>query len=784
MFVVKRDGTRQPMRFDNVTERLRVLVEMPPRLDRIDPCGVTKQVCAGIVDGMSTRDVDELCTSLCADKSNVHPQYAHLAARLLVSNLHKERFRNPHTVTFADVVARLADDGRVADSFAAFVAAHADTLNAWTCYDRDYALTYFGLRTLQNGYLLPGELPQDLFMRVAVALHHPDLAEIEAAYTAFSLRRATHATPTLFNAGTRHPQLASCFLTCVDDDSVEGIYDTVKRCALISKYAGGLGIDVTRVRGRGQRIRGTSGRSEGVVPMLKVFEATAKYINQGGKRKGSFAVYLEPWHRDVLDWALMRRNDGVEDLRCRELFYGLWIPDLFMRRVRDDASWTLFCPHDVPQLLDLCGDAFDAEYARLEKFVSSSSSSTTPVLWSQTLRARDLWRTLLETKATTGVPYMCFKDAANHKSNQRHLGVIRCSNLCTEIVQYSGPGETAVCNLASLSLSAMLVLDPDVVDATAAFRFDFDRLADTTRVLVRSLNRTIDIGFYPTECAQRSNLRHRPIGIGVQGWANVLFALRLPFDSDEAAALNRRIFETVYWAALDQSADLAARDGAYASFAGSPASQGLLSQDLWERTDEETLPGWASVRAKIAAHGLRNSLLTAPMPTASTAQILGNYEAFEPVTSNLYTRRVLSGEFHVVNEYLVRDLEVLGLWNDATKAELLRHDGSVQSVPNLPDALKSLYRTAYEISPRVLVERSADRAPWIDQSQSLNLFVSKPTYKLLSSVHMLAWQLGLKTGSYYIRSKPSVTANKVTLPVAATVPDEDEEDRVCVACSA
>ena len=743
MFVVKRNGDRQPMKFDNITKRLRALVEMEPRLCHVDPCEVTQHICASINDGMSTSQVDELCTSLCADKSNMHPDFSALASRLLISNMHKQR----RDKTFGDVfLASERSHGPTAE----FVAANRVELEAMIRYERDYMLKYFGLCTLKNGYLQKDEMPQDMFMRVAVFLHQPNLEDVRTCYDTFSLLCATQATPTLFNAGTNRPQLASCFLTCVTEDSVDGIFDTVKRCAQISKYAGGLGISITNVRGRGSYIYGTNGKSDGIVPMLKTFESTAKYINQGGKRKGSFATYIEPWHPDIMDWLRLRRNDGLEDMRCRELFFGLWIPDLFMRRVKMDGMWTLFCPKQHPQLLDLYGQDFDREYERLEQGATES------------VRAREVWMEILETQATTGLPYMCYKDASNLKSNQKNLGTIRCSNLCTEIMQYSGPEETAVCNLASISLSAMVMGDA----------FDFDLLRKTTRVLVRNLNQTIDRGFYPTPCAERSNRKHRPIGIGVQGLANVFMKLRMPFDSPEAAQLNRQIFENIYLAAVEQSAELAEAHGVYESYEGSPMSQGKLNQDLWGE-GLDTLPDWERVRQKVADHGLRNSLLVAPMPTASTAQILGNYEAFEPLGSNMYTRRVLSGEFHVVNEFLVRDLEGLGLWGPDMKDEIIRNNGSVQNIHNVPTHLKELYKTAYEIRPRTILQMAADRAVWVDQSQSLNIFLDKPTTKVLSAVAMLGWELGLKTGSYYIRSKPAAQAQKVSLPV-----------EVCHACSA
>ena len=743
MFVVKRSGRHQSMRFDNVTKRLVSLVDIPPRLANVDPCEITQHICASMNDGMTTREVDELCITLCADKSNSHPDFSTLATRLLLSNLHKERAGK----TFSDVYL---SSGRCHPETAAYVRANSVDLDSMIDYDRDYHLKYFGIRTLQNGYLQPGELPQDLFMRVSVFLHQPNLEDVRECYNTFSRLLATQATPTLFNAGTDRPQLASCFLTCVSDDSVDGIFDTVKRCAHISKYAGGLGISITNVRGRGSPIYGTNGFSDGVVPMLKTFESTAKYINQGGKRKGSFATYMEPWHTDIMDWVRLRRNDGLEDMRCRELFFGLWIPDIFMRRVKSDGMWTLFCPKKHPQLLDLYGVAFDLEYERLEAGAENR------------LRARDLWMEIMETQATTGMPYMCYKDASNRKSNQKNLGTIRCSNLCTEIMQYSGPDETAVCNLASLSLSAMV----------RNGSFDFGLLGNTTRTLVRTLNQTIDRGFYPTECARRSNTSHRPIGIGVQGLANVFMKLRMPFDSEEASSLNRRIFERIYLSAVRESADLARRFGPYSSYDGSPASQGTLSHDLWGKTDQETFSDWGDARAEVAQYGLRNSLLVAPMPTASTAQILGNYEAFEPLGSNMYTRRVLSGEYHVVNELLIKDLEKLGLWDANMKDELIRHGGSVQNIASIPTELKELYKTAYEIRPRVLIQMAADRAIWVDQSQSLNIFLDKPTSKVLSAVAMLGWELGLKTGSYYIRSKPAAQPQKVSLPVE------------CLACSA
>jgi ribonucleoside-diphosphate reductase alpha subunit len=702
---------------------------------------------------MKTSDIDDFCSTFCADKMNSNLEYEILAKRILVSNMHKNR----KGMTFAHIYRE-----GISTDLLDYIKNNAEAIEDIIDYDLDFCLTYFGLRTLRNGYLREYELPQDLWMRVALAIHYPDFEKVKESYQLFSTLTVTHATPTLFNAGTTYPQLASCFLSTIGTDSVEGIYDCVKECALISKYAGGIGLSVTTVRNRGDRIVGTNGVSDGIVPMLKVFESTAKYINQGGKRKGSFAIYIEPWHKDIEEWVQLKRNDGVEDLRCRDLFYGLWVNDLFMRRVEANGYWTLFSPTEVPGLVDLYGDEFDKVYEEYEAETHKGKR----------IQARNLWLEILETQATTGMPYMCYKDHVNKKSNQKNIGTIRNSNLCTEIMQFSGTNivtglrEVAVCNLASISLKTF--------SCPKTKTFNFKHLQYVTEVLVENLNKIIDINYYPVPASQESNLRHRPIGIGVQGLANCFFELDICFESEAAHELNRKIFQTIYFAAVNKSVDLARIHGPYSSYDGSPTSAGLLQFDLWGTTPDNFPGDWTDLKQKMKRYGIRNSLLCAPMPTASTAQILGNYEAFEPVSSNMYTRRVLSGEFHVVNKYLVQKLVDLNLWSEKIKNEIIANEGSIQAIANIPQHVKELFKTAYEITPRTLIEMAAERGPFIDQSQSLNIFLNKPTSKVLSAVHFLGWKLGLKTGLYYLRSKGAAMAQKISLSPA-------EE---CTACSA
>ena len=759
--VLKRDGREEVVAFDKILRRIAALAEGLPR---VDPVRIAQRVVQGVHDGVRTSELDDLAAETAAALSDQHPDYASLAARVTVSNLHKM------TQGSLDAVAHvLADDVR------AFAEEHRAAIEAAFVWERDYRYDYFGFRTLERSYLTRDadgrvvERPQVMLMRVALGIHCGDLPAALETYDLMSRGVFTHATPTMFNGGTASSHLASCFLLPVADDSIEGIFETQKTCALISKSAGGIGFSVSNVRASGARIASTGGRSNGLLPMLRCFEATARYVDQGGgKRKGAFAAYLEPWHADVRVFLDLKKNHGAEELRARDLFYGLWIPDLFMRRVEADASWSLFCPSRCPDLVDLHGAAFDARYEAYE---------AEPGVAVATMRAQELWFAILDAQIETGTPYMLYKDACNRKSNQRHLGTIRSSNLCTEVVQYSSVDEIAVCNLASLALPSFVAEGGD--------GFDHDALAAAVAVVTRNLNRVVDRNHYACEAARRSNLRHRPLGIGVQGLADVFALLGLSFDSPEARTLNRDIFETIYHASLAASCALAERDGAYETYPGSPLSEGLLQFDLWGVTPSSGRWDWAALRARIAAHGVRNSLLVAPMPTASTAQILGNNECFEPFTSNLYVRRVLAGEFAVVNRHLVRRLEALGLWDERMRARIVAGHGSVQHIAEVPDDVKRLFRTVWEMSMRTLLDMAADRGAFCDQSQSLNLFVAEPTHAKLTSMHFYGWRLGLKTGMYYLRTRPAAEAVQVSVPVEVAQQDAcRRDDPACVACSA
>ena len=762
--VVKRDGRRQEVRFDKILTRISALCD---GLHGVDPVRIAQRVVQGVHNLVHTSKLDELAAdaavALCAEQ----PDYSLLAARIAVSNLHKQT-----SPSVGAILPFLADDVRE------FAEANVTTLDEALVWDRDMAYDYFGFKTLERSYLLRDpetraivERPQIMLMRVAMGIHCGDMEKTLETYDLMSRKAFTHATPTMFNSGTPNAHMASCFLLPISDDSISGIFETNAKCADISKSAGGIGFSVTNVRAAGAHIKSTGGQSAGLLPMLKCFEATARYVDQGGgKRKGAFAAYLEPWHADVRVFVEMKKNHGAEELRARDLFYALWIPDIFMRRVRDDAEWTLFCPSKCPDLVDLHGEAFDARYEEYER---------TPGVAVTTIRAQELWFAILDAQIETGVPYMLYKDACNAKSNQQHLGTIRSSNLCTEIVQYSSADEIAVCNLASISLPFFLVERND------EFEFDYGALRDIVRVVTSNLNRVIDRNAYAREEARRSNMRHRPVGIGVQGLADVFARLRVAYDGLEAKALNRAIFETIYFSALEMSCELAKRDGAYESFKGSPASKGVLQYDMWGETENvETASrwDWTALKRQIVAHGLRNSLLVAPMPTASTAQILGNTECFEPVTSNIYVRRCLAGEFAVVNKHLVRELDERGLWSEEMRHAIIAANGSVQRVPSVPQDLKSLYKTAWEMSMRVLIDMSADRAVFVDQSQSLNLFVGDPTHQKLSSMHFYAWNKGLKTGMYYLRTRAAADAVKVTVPVACSIKAR-EQGIECEACS-
>lgn len=719
----------------------------------VDPAEIAQKVVTGIYPGVTTTILDNLAAETAAYLTTKHPDYALLAARIAVSNLHKDTLKQ-----FSGVVEKLANyvnpitgkqSPKVTAEFAAIVADNSEKLNSAIIYDRDYNYNYFGFKTLARSYLmhLDGtivERPQHMLMRVAVGIHGSDVDAAIETYNLMSEKAFTHASPTLFNAGTPMPQLSSCFLIAMKEDSIEGIYDTLKTCAIVSKHAGGVGLHVHNIRAAGTSIAGTNGTSNGLVPMLRVFNNTARYVDQGGnKRPGAFAVYLEPWHADVFEFIELRKNTGKEEARARDLFYALWIPDLFMRRVESDGDWSLMCPHECPGLSDCYGEEFDRLYLSYERSGRAR----------RTIKAQKLWAAIIEAQIETGTPFMLYKDACNSKSNQKHLGTIKCSNLCTEIIEYTAPDEVAVCNLASIAL-------PHFVRDGA---FDFEELRRVTKVITRNLNKIININYYPIEETRRSNLRHRPIGMGVQGLADAFILLRMPFESEQAQNLNREIFETIYFAGLEASCELAAIDGPYSTYEGSPISQGILQFDMWPSAKLSGRWDWDGLRAQIAKNGVRNSLLVAPMPTASTSQILGNNECFEPYTSNIYTRRVLAGEFQVVNPHLMKDLSELGLWNEGVRNRIIADNGSIQNIRDIPDNLKSIYRTVWEVSQRVVIDMAAARGAFIDQSMSLNVHIAEPNYAKLTSMHFYGWKLGLKTGMYYLRTRPAVDAIKFTV---------------------
>jgi len=760
MQVIKRDGRAEPVKFDNITKRVQTLMD---GLDTkfLDSAVVSQKVIEGLYNQISTAEIDTLAAETCAYMSQRHPDFSSLAARIAVSNLHKNTI-----ASFSETIKMLYEhtdkQGRKAalinDPVGKFVSENAAELDRTVDFKRDYEYDYFGFKTLEKSYLLRChdkivERPQHMLMRVACGIHCGNLALAIETYDLMSRRLFTHATPTLFNAGTPQQQLSSCFLLTVKSDSIDGIYDTLKRCALISKSAGGIGCAISNVRASGSYIRSTNGYSNGLVPMLRNFNETARYVDQGGgKRKGSFAMYLEPWHADVFDFLELRKNHGKEEMRARDLFYALWIPDLFMQRVKEDKEWTLFCPNEAYDvetgkgLMDMWGEEFDRMYTQLELAGKGR----------KTVKAQQLWMRILESQMETGTPYMLYKDHCNKKSNQQNLGTIHCSNLCTEIIQYTSADEVAVCNLASIALPSFANREGKP--------FDFQGLYDVSKVVTRNLNKVIDTNYYPVEEARRSNMRHRPIGIGVQGLADAFLMMKLPFESEAAKRLNEDIFETIYFAACESSCNLAELEGHYETFPGSPASKGQLQFDLWETTPKSGRWDWSSLKARIAQHGLRNSLLLAPMPTASTAQILGNNESFEPYTQNLYVRRVLSGEFVQVNRHLLRDLIARDLYTEDLRMQLIAHNGSVQHL-DIPSDLKELYKTVWEIKQKVVLEMARDRGVYIDQSQSLNIHMTDITVSKLSSMHFYGWSLGLKTGMYYLRTKAAVDAIKVTVDV-------------------
>ena len=756
MQVVKRNGISQPVAFDKVLSRVRKAA----RGLQVNPDALAQQVLAQIVDGVKTSELDELTAQLAASLSTLHPDYAMLASRIAISNHHKNT-----PSQFSDVIRTLSSQVKpqtneiisyIHPDLVKIVQEHGESIDAYIKYDRDYTFDYFGFKTLEKSYLLrdaqmkPIERPQHMWMRVSLALWGTiSLERAFKTYDLLSQKFLTHATPTLFNAGTPRQQLSSCFLLAMKDDSISGIYKTLADCAIISKYAGGIGLHAHNIRARGSLIRGTNGLSNGLVPMLRVFNNTARYVDQGGgRRNGSFAIYLEPWHADVEDFLKLKLNTGVEEERARDLFYSLWIPDLFMKRVEADGDWSLFCPDEAPGLSDVWGDEFNALYERYEKEGRAR----------KVVKAQKLWFQVLDTQMETGTPYLVYKDAANKKSNQQNVGTIKSSNLCTEILEYSSAEETAVCNLASLALPSFCIGNENST-------FDYQALRKATKAAIRNLNRVIDINFYPTPETERSNMRHRPVGLGVTGLADVFAIMSLPWESEAAARVNQLIFEHMYYAAVEASCELAVEEGSYSSFDGSPASKGLLQPDLWSVKPITELDGsldWVSLRER-ASKGLRNSLLIAPMPTASTSQILGYNECFEPFTSNLYTRRTLAGEFIIINKYLMKDLMKLDLWSEQLKQEIVARNGSIQGISVIPEELQLIYKTSWELKQRTLIDMAAARGAFICQSQSLNLFVADPTYSKLTSMHFYAWKSGLKTGCYYLRTKAPVAAQKFTI---------------------
>ena len=774
MYVVKRDTKKEAVKFDKITARI---IKMCYGLDPlVSPESVAMKVIEGIYDGVSTSDLDNLAAEVAAAKTIDHPDYALLASRIAVSNLHKETKK-----TFSEVMSDLyyyvdpktnQKASLLADDVFNTIQEHKETLDSSIIYDRDFRYDYFGFKTLTRSYLMKlngkiAERPQQMLMRVALGIHKSDVESAIKTYHLMSEGWFTHATPTLFNAGTPKPQMSSCFLLTMKEDSIEGIYETLKACAQISQSAGGIGLSIHNIRATGSYIKGTNGTSNGIVPMLRVFNDTARYVDQGGgKRKGSFAMYIEPWHADVFDFLDLKKNHGKEEQRARDLFFALWIPDLFMQRVKENGEWTLMCPHECPGLSDVHSAEFVALYTKYEQEGKGR----------KTIKAQDLWFKILESQIETGTPYMLYKDAANSKSNQQNLGTIKSSNLCTEIIEYTAPDEIAVCNLASLALPKYVTEDKT---------FDHDKLFEVTYQATLNLNKIIDENFYPVEAAKNSNLRHRPIGLGVQGLADTYILMGFPYESDDAKKLNKEIFETIYYASMTASKDLSKELGPYSTYEGSPVSKGIFQPDMWGVTPSDRWE-WSLLKEEVQKYGVRNSLLLAPMPTASTAQILGNNECFEPYTSNIYTRRVLSGEFIIVNKHLLKDLVKAGLWNKDMRQKIMTANGSVQNIKEVPQNLKALYKTAWEISQKAIIEQSADRGAYICQSQSLNIFMENANFGKLTSMHFYGWEKGLKTGMYYLRTKAATDAIKFTVektiaaePAAINIETQQAE----IACS-
>ena len=750
MYVVKRDGRRESVKFDKITARIKKLCYGLNPL--VTPEKVAMKVIEGLYDGVTTSELDNLAAEVAATNTITHPDYALLASRIAVSNLHKntkKSFSETITDLYEYVDPKTNEKAPlISDEVYDIIKKNADIFDSTIIYDRDFRYDFFGFKTLERSYLLKlngevAERPQQMLMRVAVGIHKKDIDSAIETYNYMSEGWFTHATPTLFNSGTPKPQMSSCFLLTTKEDSIAGIYDTLKQCAQISQSAGGIGLSIHDIRASGSYIRGTNGTSNGVVPMLRVFNDTARYVDQGGgKRKGSFAIYVEPWHADIFDFLDLKKNHGKEEQRARDLFYALWIPDLFMRRVQENGDWTLMCPNECPGLSEAYGKKFEKLYNKYESEGKGRKK----------IKAQELWFKILESQIETGTPYMLYKDAANEKSNQKNLGTIKSSNLCTEIIEYSAHDEVAVCNLASIALPKF------VVDG----KFDHEKLFNVTYRVTKNLDKVIDANYYPVPEARNSNMRHRPIGIGVQGLADAFILMRHAFDSPEAKQLNKEIFETIYYAALTASKDLAIENGPYETWKGSPISKGVFQFDMWKVKPTDRWE-WDLLREEVKKHGVRNSLLLAPMPTASTAQILGNNECFEPYTSNIYTRRVLSGEFIIVNKHLLRDLVKLGIWNDRLKNKLMASNGSIQKIDEIPDNIKELYKTAWEISQKEILDMAADRGAYIDQSQSLNIFMENANFAKLTSMHFYGWKAGLKTGMYYLRTKSATDAIKFTL---------------------
>ncbi len=751
MYVIKRDGKQEQVKFDKITARIDKLCY---GLDtkHVEPIEVAKKVINGIYDGVTTSELDNLAAETAASLTTKHPDYALLASRIAISNLHKNTNKS-----FSQTMRALHDyiDPRsgqpaklIADDIMKVIEENAAELDSSIIHDRDFGFDYFGFKTLEKSYLLKlygkvVERPQHMYMRVCVGIHRDDIESVIKTYNMMSERWFIHATPTLFNAGTPKAQMSSCFLLTMQDDSIDGIYETLKQCAKISQSAGGIGLSIHNIRATGSYIKGTNGTSNGIVPMLRVFNDTARYVDQGGgKRKGSFAIYLEPWHDDIFDFLELKKNHGKEEMRARDLFFALWVPDLFMKRVEENGDWSLFCPNESPGLADCWGPEFETLY---EKYENEGKAR-------RTIKAQDLWFKIVESQVETGTPYLLYKDACNSKSNQQNLGTIRSSNLCTEIVEFTSKDEVAVCNLASVAL-------PRFVKDGA---FDFNRLFEVTYQITLNLNKIIDNNYYPVEEARNSNMRHRPIGIGVQGLADAFILMRHAFESDEAKQLNKDIFETIYYASMTASKDLAKQYGHYESYPGSPVSKGIFQFDMWSVTPSNRWE-WSVLKEEVKKYGVRNSLLLAPMPTASTSQILGNNECFEPYTSNLYSRRVLSGEFTIVNKHLLKDLVRLGLWSDAMKNKIIAAEGSIQNIAEIPQDVKDLYKTVWEIKQRSIIDMAADRGAYICQSQSLNLFIQDANISKLTSMHFYSWKKGLKTGMYYLRTKAASSAVKFTV---------------------